>query len=144
MEKISMEFIEGMLFHGRSVSEHDIFMDSVPKFQGRDTAPRPMECFIHALAGCTGMDVVSILRKMKILDMVKKFEVQVEYERATEHPKVYTKIHVTYYFETEKGIPHDKVEKACVLSQERYCPASAMLKKAVPEFDYEIKIVEIE
>ncbi len=144
MKKISMEFIEGMLFHGRSLSEHDIFMDSEPKFEGRNTAPRPMECFIHALAGCTGMDVVSILRKMKILNMVKKFEVQIEYERATEHPKVYTKIHITYHFETEKGIPHDKVKKACDLSQQRYCPASAMLKKAVPEFDYEIKIVELE
>jgi len=144
VETIKMEFLGGMLFHGRTPSEHDIFMDSVPKFEGKDTAPRPMECFIHALAACTGMDVVSILRKMRILDMVKKFEVQVQYERATEHPKVYTKIHVIYYFEAQKGIPHDKVEKACVLSQERYCPASAMLKKAVPEFDYEIKINEIE
>ena len=144
MEKVSVEFLGGMLFHARTPSQHDIFMDSVPKFEGKDTAPRPMEFVIHALGGCTGMDVVSILRKMRILDMVKKFEVQIEYERAAEHPKVYTKIHMTYYFETEKGIPHDKVKKACDLSQERYCPISAMLKEVVPEFSYEVKIKEVE
>ena len=144
MDTIKMEFLGGMLFYGRTESGHDIFMDSVPKFEGKDTAARPMEYLGHALAACTGMDVVSILRKMRILNMVKKFEVRVHYERATEHPKVYTKVHIEYYFETEKGIPHDKVEKACRLSQERYCPISAMLKEAVPEFGYEVVINELE
>ena len=140
MASVEMHWRGNMLFHSRTPSGHDVFMDSSPEVGGNDSAARPMEHFILALAGCTGMDVVSILSKMKLLKKVKSFDVKIEYERAKMHPKVYTWIKVLYIFEVEKEIPHDKIKRAVKLSQDRYCSASAMLKKAVENFGYEVII----
>jgi len=84
------------------------------------------------------MDVVSILNKMKV--NFDSFEIIIDAERAKEHPKVFTKIHLTYRFKG-KNLPRDKIEKAVRLSQERYCSVSAMLRKSA-EIDWEIEIAE--
>jgi len=83
-------------------------------------------------------DVVSLLRKMKVIDKMESFWMEVEYEQSQEHPKVYTKIHLKYHFKFNGEPPKEQVEKAVTLSQDKYCGVSAMLKKAVPEFTWEI------
>ncbi|MHC1568686.1 MAG: OsmC family protein, partial [Candidatus Syntropharchaeia archaeon] len=84
------------------------------------------------------MDVVSILNKMKV--DFDSFEILIDSERAEEHPKVFTKIHLIYRFKG-KNLPRDKIEKAVKLSQERYCSVSAILRKSA-EIDWEIEIEE--
>ena len=117
---------EGMQFVGNSESGHAVVFDTVPRVGGSETAPQPMEIVLLGLGACTGMDVVSILRKMRV--EWDKFDILLEAERAPEHPKVFTKIHLTYRI-WGKDIPEDKFEKAIDLSQNRYCPVTAMLRK---------------
>ncbi|MBC7123973.1 MAG: OsmC family protein, partial [Pseudothermotoga sp.] len=104
---------------------------------GLSAGPSPMELVLVALTGCTGMDVVSILSKMKVLDEVESFRMEVSSERAQDHPKIYTKIHLKYIFKFKNQPFKEQVEKAVQLSQEKYCSVSAMLKKAA-EVTYEI------
>jgi putative redox protein len=91
-----------------------------------------------ALAGCSGMDVVSILKKMRV--EVKAFNVLVEGDLTEEHPKQYLKMHVIYEFKG-RDLPMDKLEKAVDLSQEKYCGVSAMYRKAFG-ITSEIRITE--
>ncbi|HCZ05719.1 MAG TPA: osmotically inducible protein C [Thermotogae bacterium] len=135
---MKLSWLGGMRFYSRTPSGHDVFLDSSPKVGGTDTAARPMEHLLIALMGCTGMDVVSILEKMRVDGYT--FDLVCEYERAEDHPKVYTKINLKYVFKGE-NLPKDKLEKAVKLSQEKYCSVSAMLKKAV-DLTYEIVVEE--
>ena len=96
----------------------------------------PKQLTLTSLAACTAMDVISILRKMRIEPV--KFSVDVETELTDEHPKVFKKVFITYRLKGE-GIDRAKVEKAVNLSQDRYCGVSAMLRKAVP-IEHEIII----
>ena len=138
MNEMKLSWLGGMRFYSRTPSGHDVFLDSSPKVGGTDTAARPMEHLLIALMGCTGMDVVSILEKMRVDGYT--FDLVCEYERAEDHPKVYTKINLKYVFKGE-NLPQDKLEKAVKLSQEKYCSVSAMLKKAV-DLTYEIVVEE--
>jgi putative redox protein len=113
-------------------------MDAGPQVGGENLGPRPKPLMLAALGGCTGMDVISILGKMRV--EVDSFNVVVEGELTEEHPKYFTKMHVIYEF-TGKNLPLDKLKKAVELSEERYCGVSATLKKAV-ELTTEIKITE--
>ena len=143
MPSVSMHWRGGMLFHSRTPSGHDVFMDSSPEVGGHDMAARPMEYFTLSVAGCTGMDVVAILDKMKLLDKIRCFKLDIDYEREKEHPRVYTWVKLVYTFEVEKGVLRDKIERAVRLSQDKYCSVSEMLKKAVKDFNYEIVIEEV-
>lgn len=87
--------------------------------------PSPMQTVLAALAGCTGMDVASILAKMRA--PLERMTVDVEAERAAEHPRVFTKIRLRYEL---AGVTRDQAEKAVSLSLERYCPVTAMLRKS--------------
>lgn len=127
---------EGMQFVGNSESGHAVLLDAAPEVGGTDTALRPMEFLLISLGGCTGMDVVSILRKMRV--EWERFEILLEAERAPEHPKVFTKIRLTYRIWGD-DIPEDKLKKAIDLSQERYCSVTAMLSKTA-EISYEYRI----
>ncbi len=93
---------------------------------------------LAALVGCTAMDVISILQKMRV--NVKNFNVHVEGELTDEHPKQFYKMHVIYEF-TGKNSPLDKLEKAVELSEDRYCGVNAVYKK-VMVLTSEIKIIE--
>ena len=134
--KAKVTLNEGMQFVGSAESGHAVLLDAAPEVGGTDTALRPMELILVSLGGCTGMDVVSILRKMRV--EWERFEIQVVAERAPEHPKVFTKIHLIYRIWGD-DIPEDKLKKAIDLSQERYCPVTAMLNK-IAEITYRYEI----
>lgn len=118
--------VKGLAFSGLTDSGHWVPMDTKTILGGFTGGPTPMEMVVQALMGCTGMDVVSILNKMK--QEFTSFEVHAEYERAEEHPKVYTKIHLTFKIDGE-DLDQEKVKKAVRLSDERYCSVTAMLRK---------------
>lgn len=119
------------------VNDHHIVFDADEMVGGHNRGPRPKAMLLAGLAGCTGMDVVSILRKMRIEP--DYFNIYVEASLTEEHPKVYDAIHIVYEFRGE-DLPMEKLEKAVELSQERYCGVSAMLGK-VAELSWEIKIL---
>ena len=121
------------------ISGFSVQMDASPEVGGQGKGPRPKPLTLAALGGCTGMDVISILEKMRV--PVEAFDMQIEAEETEEHPKVYRKIHIIYMFRG-KDLPLDKLEKAVNLSQERYCGVSAMLGKSA-ELTYEIAVVSI-
>jgi len=127
-----------MRFVATAQSGHAIIMDTDKDKGGFNSAPTPMELLLVSLAGCTGMDVIYILRKMKIEP--EQFEIVVKAERAEEHPKVYKKTEITYLLRG-KSIPEDKVKQAIELSQNKYCSVSATMKE-VGEITYNYKIVE--
>lgn len=127
MEKhaIDLEWDSGMKFHSK-VNGHEVYVDAAPSVGGTDTAPRPKPLMLVALAGCTSMDVVSLLNKMKV--DFSYFNVKTEAELSEDHPKIYTRVHIVYQIKGE-NIDKAKVEKAVNLSQEKYCGVSAMFKK---------------
>ncbi len=134
-DKITCKWTKDMQFQ-TTINGHNIIMDADESVGGQDAGPRPKPLMLAALSGCTGMDVVSILRKMRIeFDDVL---IDVEYEMTDEHPRIYNKIHLIYHV-FGNDINVQKVERAVQLSQENYCGVSAMLKKA-SDLSYEIKI----
>ncbi|MGQ9734692.1 MAG: OsmC family protein, partial [Candidatus Bipolaricaulia bacterium] len=120
-----VKWSERLQFVGMAESGHAVVLDGAPEVGGSDSASRPMELVLIALGGCTGMDVVSILKKMRV--EWERFEIGLEAEQAEEHPKAFTKIHLIYRIWGD-DIPEDKLKKAIDLSQERYCSVTAMLK----------------
>ena len=120
------------------INGHELIVDAVDAVGGEDRGPRPKPLMMLALAGCTGMDVVSILKKMRV--DFKDFNVYVESEMTEEHPKVYTSMHIVYEIKG-KDIDASKVDKAVTLSQENYCGVSAMYKQ-VMKITHEIKIID--
>jgi putative redox protein len=112
----------------RLVGEADgpaIVVDHVlPDEEREETGPQPMQLLLIGLCGCTGMDVISILQKKR--QPFTGLRVQASAERADEHPKVYTKIHLEFVV-TGDDVDAKAVERSIELSQTKYCPASAML-----------------
>jgi putative redox protein len=128
--------VRGLTFIGRSNSGHWVPMDGPADFNGSDSATRSKELLLIGLGGCTGADVASILKKMR--EKITNFKIDIEAESATEHPKVYTKIHLIYKFWGD-DLKEENIKKAIDLSQDRYCSVSAMLKKTV-EITYSFEI----
>ncbi len=124
--KTVVEWTNGMTFQ-IDMEGHKFMVDADVKYGGQDLGPKPKPLLLAGLGGCSGMDTVSILNKMKVEDF--KFKMEVWGDSAKEHPAVYTTIYIDYLFEGE-DIPEDKVKKAVALSQERYCGVWAMLSKA--------------
>jgi putative redox protein len=118
-----------MSFTGISDSGFSIPLGTGPELGGDNDAARPMELFLIGLGGCTGMDVMSILRKKK--QQVTSFDVRIHADRASEHPKVFTAIEVEFVV-GGKDIEWEAVERAVQLSAEKYCPAQAMLSQVAP------------
>jgi len=129
---------KGNMQFNAQVSGHNVAMDASPEFGGEDAGSRPKELLLAAIAGCSGMDVVELLRKMRV--EIQNFDMDVSAEVSETHPKVYTRLHIIYTLKG-KNIDPAKVEKAVDMSQEKYCGVSAMLRKAM-EITYEIKIVD--
>ncbi|MDK2910920.1 MAG: putative redox protein [Bacteroidales bacterium] len=136
-EKIQLGWLDGMAFEAE-VNGHKIVVDAVESVGGRNLGPRPKPLLLASLAGCTAMDVISILEKMRV--KVDAFHVEVVAEQTEEHPKAYSQIKILYKFKG-KDLPMDKLQKAVDLSQERYCGVSAMLRKA-SELSFEIIVEE--
>ena len=117
---------------------HKMILDAAGESGGEDRGPRPKQLMLVALAGCTGMDVVSILKKMRV--EIDGFHVIVEGELSEEHPKYYQKMHVIYEFRGN-DLPLGKLEKAVNLSEERYCGVSELYRKAI-EITSEIRMID--
>ncbi len=124
-----VRWMDGLTFLGKADSSHWVVMDTSKISGGSEGAPTPMEMVLFALGGCTGMDVVSILAKMRV--PFKKFEIVLDTDRSDAHPKVFTQIRLEYRIYGE-GIDPEKVQKAIALSQEKYCSVAGMLKSSVP------------
>jgi|YNPBryulayer2012_1023412.scaffolds.fasta_scaffold00513_15 putative redox protein len=127
-------------FDGKAESGFSVPLGSSPEVGGDNDGFRPMELMALSLAGCTAMDVISILSKKR--QAVSDFRVKVKTERADEHPKVFTHATIEYHV-SGKGVQEDAVVRAIELSASRYCPAQAMLKQVFPiELIYFIYEVE--
>jgi putative redox protein len=125
-----------MTFVGESGSGHSVVMDGAPEAGGRNLGIRPMEMLLLGLGGCTAFDVVSILRKSR--QDVADCEVEIEAERTTEVPRVFTSIKI-HFIISGKDLDPSKVERAVNLSADKYCSASRMLEKAATIIhDFEI------
>lgn len=134
--KIFIDWQGEMAFEA-DVNGHKVMLDAAPEAGGTDKGPRPKPLMLVALAGCTGMDVVSILKKMRVEP--DGLRVWVEAEQTEEHPKHYTSMKIIYEFRGA-NLPLDKLEKAISLSEEKYCGVNAVYKKVMP-VTTEIRIV---
>jgi len=133
---ISVKWIDGMLMVGKSDSGHAVVMDGPPEIGGENLGVRPMEMLLLGMAGCTMIDVVSTLKKMR--EDVVDCQTQVSADRSEEYPKVFTNINVHFILKGKQLNP-SKVDKAIKLSAEKYCSASIMIgKTAVITHDFEI------
>ncbi|GAB4116175.1 MAG: OsmC family protein [Sideroxydans sp.] len=134
--KVRVKWIEKMAFVGESESGHAVVMDASPEVGGRNLGPRPMEMLLLGTGGCSSIDVMSILTKMR--QAVSDCYVEIAAERAESEPKVFTRIHL-HFVVKGKGIKAEAVEKAVKLSAEKYCSASIMLgATAAMTHDFEI------
>jgi len=120
---------ENMNFSGTADSGFEIQLDAHQKVGGEGKGFIPMELIAVSLAGCTAMDVISILRKKR--QDVTNFEVRVDAPRAEEHPRVFTGATIEYLV-TGHGVEEAAVVRAIELTSERYCPVQAMLGKVMP------------
>ncbi len=138
--KAIVKQVEGLSLVGKSDSNHWLPLDSIKTFGGAEAATKPMELVLIALGGCTGMDVLSILKKMR--EDVRDFDIELDADKADGHPAVFTTIHVHYIIKG-KNIKSENVNKAIELSMNQYCSVSAMLKKSV-DVTWDCEIQEIE
>jgi len=136
-DAINVKWTGNMAFEAQ-IKEHRFIVDAKPDVGGNDLGPRPKSLLMVSLAGCTGMDVVSILKKMKV--EFDSFNVRVVATLADEHPKSYTDMHLIYEF-SGHDLPLEKIRHAIELSQDKYCGVSNTLKKAL-NISYEINIAE--
>jgi len=127
-QEINLSWKKGMAFE-TELYGHKLTIDADESNGGQDLGPRPKALMLVALAGCTGMDIASMMAKMRV-ELVD-LNIKVEGEVTEEHPKQFTSMHITYEF-WGKELPMDKLEKAVSLSDERYCGVSATLKKGIP------------
>jgi putative redox protein len=118
------------------IDGHTITIDLSEEAGGSDAGPRPKKLLLISAAGCSGLDVVEIARKMRIA--IKRFNIRIDAEMSEEHPKQYTSLKVIYEFEGDQ-LPKEKLERACKMSFDNYCGVLAMYKKAVP-VTYEVVI----
>lgn len=137
MPKMTATWAGEMRMVYESATGHGLVTDVPREAGGRGSAPTPMELVMLGLVGCTGVDVVSILTKMK--EPLEGLEVTAEYERAETHPKVYTRIHLKY--SVKGGVDEKKLQRAIHLSESTYCSVSAMLKSTA-EITNEYEILE--
>ena len=127
MVEANVTLVADMHFEGRASSGHKLTMDADDTSGGQNKGFRPMELLLVGFGGCTGMDVISILRKKR--QHVTGLEMNVKGERAESHPHVYTEVHIEYVVKG-KGVEKEAVERAVNLSLDKYCSVGATLSKA--------------
>ncbi len=138
--KVSVKWVQDMMFLGESGSGHTVVMDGPPEAGGRNMGIRPMEMLLLGTGGCTSFDVMSILKKSR--QAVTDCVAEVTAERAETAPKVFTKIHI-HFVVTGKGLSEKSVGRAVSLTAEKYCSASIMLAQ-VAEVTHDFEIIEVE
>ena len=128
----------GLAMEASADSGHTVVMDASEEVGGHNTGLRPMEMVLLGVGGCTSIDVITILQKMR--QDVTGCDVVLEAERADDIPKVFTKIHV-HFIVSGRGLDAERVGHAIELSQEKYCSASIMVGKTA-EITHDFEIVE--
>ena len=137
--KTRVKWIDGMAFMGESGTGHALVMDGAPENGGRNLGPRPMEMLLLGLGGCTAFDVVMILQKGR--QPIEDCQVEIEAERAEDHPKVFTKVHMRYLVKG-RGLSADAVHRAVELSVDKYCSATHVINKTAA-MTHEVVIEEL-
>jgi putative redox protein len=141
MSQVIIKNVDGITFVGHGKSKHWVAMDGSQNFGGSEAASSPMELFLMSLGSCSGMDVVSLLRKIRV--HYDKFEIHIDADRAEDHPKVYTRIDVNYKFwGTDLEENRTKIEKAINSSQNKFCSVSAMIKAADIPLNHHYELIE--
>ena len=135
--EVNVTWKKNMAFNA-NIGGHNIELDAAEEVGGNNEGARPKPLILVALGGCTGMDVISILKKMKIVP--DYFNIKTEAVMRDEHPKRYTHMKVTYEFKGQ-NLPLDKLQNAVNLSVDKYCGVIATLKDSV-KLEFEIKILE--
>lgn len=133
---VNVQRVANNTFIARGESNHWVVLDTQKEHGGQDAGTSPMEMVLCALGGCTGMDVESLLQKMRT--PAEKFQIEISAERQEKHPRIFTKIHLKFIFHGD-NLNADSIAKAVNLSQEKYCSVSAMLAKSA-QISYEILI----
>lgn len=136
--KARIKWVQDVMFVGESGSGHSVVMDGAPDAGGRNLGVRPMEMLLLGLGGCSAFDVMLILKRGR--EAVTDCVVDIDAERATTDPKVFTKIQM-HYTVTGQALDRKKVERAVALSAEKYCSASAILAQTA-ELTHTITLVE--
>jgi putative redox protein len=139
-KKSYLKQIKGLSFAAKGESNHWITMDGPEQVGGNNAGARPKELLLMSLAGCTGSDVVSILKKKRV--NLIDFEINITAQQTEDHPKVFTELDLEYVF-YGKDIKTKDVERAIELSTGTYCGVSAMLKKAM-KINHTFRIENVE
>jgi putative redox protein len=134
-----VKLVDGMRFIADGSSGHSVVMDADPEVGGEDTAARPTELVLMGLGGCTGMDVISILRKKK--QDVRDLEIHVRGKKADSHPRKFTEIEIEYVVKGN-GISEEAVKRSVQLSMDKYCSVKATLE-GVAKISYSYRIEEV-
>jgi len=122
---VRVKWIDGMRFVATDSTGHSIVMDASKQGGGEGSGFSPLQLLLAALGGCTGIDIVDIMRKQR--QPLDDLEIIVSGERVKEPPRVYNKIHVEYRVKG-KDIKEKAVQRAIGLSEEKYCSVGAMLR----------------
>lgn len=125
--EVMIKQVKGLTFIGKGDTNHWISIDGPKQFNGSEGASRPMELLLISLGSCTGSDVASILQKKRV--PLDHMDVVVTGERREAHPKIFTEINVEYIF-YGKDMKTKDLKRAIDLSQNKYCPVSAMLSNS--------------
>jgi putative redox protein len=124
--KTITKWVSALAFDATADSGHTVRIDTTVEGGGLGSGMNPKKMLLGALSGCSGMDVVEIMTKMKV--PYTKLEIEAEAEQTADHPKVFRYINMVYRVDsTEENI--DKIKKAVALSHDKYCGISAMLSK---------------
>jgi putative redox protein len=138
MVEAKITLVKDMQFEGSATSGHTLVMDSDDAVGGHNAGFRPTELLLVGFGGCSGMDVISILRKKR--QQITGLEMNVKGERADDYPKVYKEVHIEYVVKG-KGIQKEAVERAIELTLGKYCSVGATLARA-GKITHSYRIVE--
>jgi putative redox protein len=124
-DDVTVKWIDGLQFVATDSSGHSIVMDAPTASGGEGSGFTPIQLLLAALGGCTGIDVVHILRKQR--QQISSLEVKVSGKRVADPPRVYNEVHVEYRI-SGMNIDERAVQRAIRLSEDTYCSAGAMLR----------------
>lgn len=136
--KSRIKFVENMQFVGTADSGHAVIMDAPLSVGGNNTGAKPSELLLMGFGGCSGMDVISILRKKK--QDVTNFEINVDGNTAEDHPRYFTDIHIEYTI-TGRNISEEAVKRSIDLSLDKYCMVGTTIAKAA-KITHSYKIIQ--
>lgn len=136
--KASIRWTGGVSFVGRGDSGHEVAIDGAPEAGGENKGSRPMELVLIGMGGCTAFDVMHILKRQR--QDVSDCVAEIDAERASADPKVFTRIHVHFRI-TGRGLDQAKVARAIELSAEKYCSASIMIGKTA-RITHDFELIE--